>query len=723
MSEEIIKNPADVMGYIGKVRQLADANRSALGFLPKSAYTEAAMKGHLWIAIEKSTQELLGYLFFGGRYPHLKVFQVYVRPEFRSAGVAGTLVGALMKYGEETSCLTIRARVASELVANKFWQRSGFRIVRQISEKTKRTINVYDLELEVPSLFGKEPFHNSSNTDSVNQIVYPSRPLLPTPSYVIDLNVFFDAVRQRDEGESAHIFSSAFNNEIRLSVTPEFAKELERRSYNLVNDPVLEFAKTLPTLPEIPAQTLSSLIEDLKRTLSLDHPKTGKWAVNDESDLIHLASCIHHRAYGFVTRDAGILQHTEELHEKYGLRIISPLDLSDSFGEGETYQQQIAVNLDHEEIKVSSLDDGIDAEAESFLSKMGIGETDMTYCLAPGTRQSPRMRLVVQAGEMIVGIGSWDAKIGLARPTEAYLYIDEDAPSSDRAIDHLLESMIHRGNFGKLFSFELRMNPGQMRTREVAIKRGFHPIREEEGNTLQKLRKVCQRGPITTDNWLSFRNDFKEVTDLELSDNMPPHAEMSNTGIILLYEEDKSRPQTVSLFDFETWISPGSLICPGRGAVMIPIQEKYANELLPGTESQTSFLPGKEAALRLERAYFSGVGRHNVIERGAIIVFYISYKRKAAVGLARATFSDKLTTTQAVLNLRRQGVLSEEEISQRGNRKGEVTATTFDNLLLFPRSIPYQDLKQMGCVGGANLVTAQRLSHESLLRVISEAFG
>ena len=94
-------------------------------FLPASAYTEAAMKGHLWIAIDCSTKKLRGYLFFGGTFPHLKIFQVYVCPEFRSAGLAGKLIGTLKKYGEENSWLTIRARVASELEANKFWQKGG----------------------------------------------------------------------------------------------------------------------------------------------------------------------------------------------------------------------------------------------------------------------------------------------------------------------------------------------------------------------------------------------------------------------------------------------------------------------------------------------------------------------------------------------------------------------------------------------------------------------
>ena len=93
------------------------------------------------------------------------------------------------------------------------------------------------------------------------------------------------------------------------------------------------------------------------------------------------------------------------------------------------------------------------------------------------------------------------------------------------------------------------------------------------------------------------------------------------------------------------------------------------------------------------------------------------------MALARATFCDKLTSTQAVLNLERQGVLSEREIGKLASKNGEVAAMTFDNLLPFRRSVSYRELKRMGCVGGANLVTAQRLSPEALLRIVARGMG
>ena len=79
----------------------------------------------------------------------------------------------------------------------------------------------------------------------------------------------------------------------------------------------------------------------------------------------------------------------------------------------------------------------------------------------------------------------------------------------------------------------------------------------KQGDALNWLRKVSFRGVVTKDDWLSFKNDFKEATDFDLPQRMPTYGEMTNTGIVLV-GEDRSSPLTLSLFQFETLISPGS---------------------------------------------------------------------------------------------------------------------------------------------------------------------
>ena len=723
MTERIIKTSTEVTSHIDQVRALADANRSSFSFLPASAYEDAAMKGCLWTAVDQAKQDIEGYLFFGGTYPHLRVFQLYVRPEFRSRGLARTLIKELKTYGEQTNHLTVTARVATELPANRFWQRIGFRVVRQVpgGKTSGRMLNVYLLELDVPSLFRVYPDGTSSSAQDVKNITYLARPILQTPSYVMDLNVFFDVLEHRDIGESARILSSALGGEIKLSVTSEFIRELERHTRDFDNDPVLEFARKLPTLPELGSDALKSWTESLRRILFRNPKAKERQSANDASDLVHLATCIHHKAYGFVTRDATILRRAADLLEKYNLRVISPADLCEPYEDDRAPSVPISVSVGQQDIRVSDLDERDRSEVEKFLGDLGTGSNEAVSCLVPGTTQSPRVRLTVRAGKDIVGIGSWSSRRN-AEDTFSYLYINEDHPDSDYAISYLLESSINCGNPGRLSRLDLKTSPRQIKTREVALSRGFRRLARQGEDTSGDLTKFSLKGVVVGSNWLSFRQEFTNAAGLKLPSKKPLHDELMNTGVFLT-EVASGQKLIIPLFDFETLISPGVLICSSRPAVMIPIREEYADELFPSAVRQLSALPGKEAALRLEKAYFSGAGTHGLMSRGKIAVFYVSRRRQEAVAAARITFSGSLTKTQAVLNLGRQGVLTEREIHQKANSKGEIAVFTFDNVIVFPKSIAYRELKEMGCIGGANLVTAQELSHESLCRIVERAFG
>ena len=722
MTDAIVDAPTDVTPYLDQVRQLADANRDALGFLPATAYEEAAMRGCLWVVVGQGVNELRGYLFFGNRFPRLRVYQVYVCPEFRSSGTARKLVEKLQRYGEARDYLTITARVASELAANGFWSSLGFNVTGSSpGGKKGRTINRYALALDVPSLFGREEPRSVPLAEGTQEAIR-IRPVLQTRSYVMDLNVFFDAVRDRDDGEAIRILSMGFDSDIRLVVTSEFARELERHSRQS-DDPVLKLARALPTLPEPGRDVLKPLVEDLRReVLATGAPKTGSRAANDASDLVHLASCIHHRVYGFITRDGPILRRAEDLHEKYNLRVISPADLCEPLETVDLLQERPAVTVGQQEVKIAAFDERDRPAVSRFLDDIGISPADILACLAPGIGHPPRTRTVVRAGRRIVGLGTWADRPGAGRESLAWLYVEEDSQCVDRVVDHLLEHSINRGNHGELHRLDMKVGPGQVKIRDVAIQRGFCSPDFGNGATYEALTKVSMKGVVTKSNWRFFRNSFKEATGRALPSDLPPHAELVSSGVVL-DAETGGRPVAVSLFDFETVISPGALICPGRDAVMVPVQERYARQLLSLTEDQPSFLAQREVFLRLERAYFLAAGKHRRLPQGAIVVFYASGERRQAVAIARVTFSGTLTKKEAVLNLGRQGVLTEEEIQQKANQRDQVGAFTFDNLVVFPEGIPYWELRRLGCIDGANLVTVQRLPYDKLSLVAERAFA
>lgn len=710
MPDSILKSPDLVTPYVDQVRQLADSHRRELAFLPKGVYVESAARGNLWVAIDDRS-EMRGYLLLGGQHPRTKVFHLCTHADHRESGVGQALVSELVKYTTDSGWHRITARVYAHLRANRFWQRVGFHIIDRVPGKSPgTTINVYARELEIPSLFSASP-------REITIPIAPRSPLLQTPSYVIDLNVVFDAIRNRDNGQCAQIIASALRHELFLNLTPEGERELERSSRDQQNDPVLAFARNLPTVPEVSSDVRQRIVIGLKQLLRPGCSHLHQWKRNDESDLAHLAYSIHHGVFGFITSDADILKNAKIIYEQYRLTIVSPNDFVDDFEPNRSaIRSPMLVSSPFSEIGVTTVNSNNRVRVDEFL--LNHDKRKRPLLAWPSATSPP---VVVSSGDQIVGVGIRPGSRSSVDDTVLYLFVDETHRDADRAIDHMLVDSANIGETGRVWRFNLRIPRNQIRTRDTAVRRGFHPQIDVGNESEIEFTRIVINGPVLPSDWSRIAEGFHDLAGLGLVGPMARHAELANSGIVLSRGR-RGDAWTMPLFDFETSISPGVLIAPDRGAVIVPIDESYANELLPEAQDQKSFVFRHDACFRLERAYFRKVSMLSIAPRGTIIVFYVSGERKCAVALARVTYCQTMTTTQAVLSLMRQGVLSEEELKQRADASGRVAAVTFDNVLAFPKFVGYAELKAMECVSGANLATAQAITHDELRRIVERAF-
>ena len=94
MEYAVLKQFSQVTEYVAEVSTLADRNKGAFGFTPSSAYEEMAFKEQLWVVVNASN-ELKGYLIFGGTMPTLKVFQVYACTSAKGRGAGKLLINEL----------------------------------------------------------------------------------------------------------------------------------------------------------------------------------------------------------------------------------------------------------------------------------------------------------------------------------------------------------------------------------------------------------------------------------------------------------------------------------------------------------------------------------------------------------------------------------------------------------------------------------------------------
>jgi len=719
--------PCQVLPYVDRVIEFSDTNRKSLGFLQKAVFREQANRGRLWVAVSSDTNECVGYLLFGGSYPTLKVFQLYVEKKCRKFDVGKKLLISLVTWGEKYSFSNIFARVAADLPSNRFWEQVGFSLVRQEAggKSSGRIINIRVRELNTPSLLDLMPCKASGAKIGIEHI-HLQQPILGVQTYVLDLNILFDVVKKRvHRTEGAKLINAGLDQQARLVVTPELIRELERNSDQNRQDPILEFARTLPVLPEIPTEEIDSLLCEIQPVV-FPSGTQSRHEVQSVSDLIHLAYCIYHRITGFITREKAMLAVSEQLLDSYHLEVLSPMDLFQPSIAGCRSRVSLQARFGKEDISVVAATETDRSEVERFLIGRGVLQSDLATIWSPGTIATPRSRMIARVGVDLIAVASWDGPSSFSRPTMLHLYVDETSYGVEAVIDHVLESVLRDTQPLSVRIVILDAPIDQPKTRTTAAKRGF--IKSFPGglhSTAGQLCKLTFSGLISSNNWDVFRNEVKKAAHLHFPMRIPTFEEFMNTGIVIKNESDKFLCN-LSLFDFETLVSPGVVLCPGRAALIVPIKLQFAKGLFANVQAQGFLFPAPEALLHVEKAYFKSTRGASKFTLGTLVLFYLSGSgngTKEVIGCARLTYTDVLSVDEVELKLKRQGVLSRSELEGIANSSGKLHVFTFDNFNEFPTRIPFSFLKDMSMISGANLITTEQLSARDCAQVCEFGYG
>lgn len=726
MKLEIYKSFDAVANYVETVRKYADQFKRELGFLPHSAYEEQAIKGRLWVVVSQPERSFMGHLMFGGRFPSLKVTQMFVHPDYRGKGIASKLIESLAAYGEDNSYLSISARVAEDLAANAFWEKSGFKLIlkKKGGKTTKRIINVRCRDLDTPSLLTLMATP-SQQMRSHEKISYKNKPISFTPFYAIDLNILFDVVKNRASRiEASAVINAGFNNKIRLCVTDEFVKELERNSQDNGADPLLEFAKKLPILKTIESAKINEIIPSLRELVFPARKLDGRTAQQDHSDLMHLAKAICSGADGFVTREKAILRAGKEIFNMYSLEVIPPSDFLDSSFEEESRKTTILERFGNRHIEFSDVTEKDLKELSRFLKNININEHLDSAIWSPVTSGSSSRKWCVRVDNSLIGVASWTPPNKVVKSAALHLFVDEDHPSFTKIVDHIFETINQEAKDLDMFKIALNIGAGQIQTKALALQRGFRVGVKQNGLIMTDtlVKTVCS-GVVKPEDWSMFIEKFQVLTGLSLPNEMPTYQDETAPWIIA---EDKAKKQKceMSLFEFETLVSPAVFLCPERSGLVIPIKHKYAVEIGIVTPKQMELLPGSEALLHVEKAYFRTNANLDKYSKGMPIIFYVSgdgEMSQNAVGCARITYSGDHSVEDVENKFSRQGVLTRGKLEDIAGNSGKVHVFTFDNYNRFKAPIPYQMLKSTGKISGSNLVTAEAKTAKQMRQIVTLA--
>ena len=706
--------PEDVRPYLPDVMAGADTAKEELGFLPNAAYETLATSGKLLVATATvgGAEIYAGHLMFGGIFPQAKIFQLFAAPEFRCLGVARQLLTRLKERLTAGQWLSIVANVADDLVANSVWGKMGFRIVRTKAggAARKRQINVRVLDLETPSLLTMMGAHASEC-----ELRFAER-YFQRPIYLFDLNVLFDAVRKRPRTDAAtKVVWAGMANSIRLMVAAEFTKELLRTSNDPGNDPVLAFAAHADSLSQPPERDLRPLVSKLAPIIFPDRHQQGVLTEQDQSDLKHIATAIHHRAAGFITSEKAILRARRHLLEAWNLDVIGVEEFAKLVETRQEEAEGMVAEVSNEMLRSRrNLPDDL-PKARGLLQAVGASSAFVEDALAYQGTQAQWL-LVINDQQRPVGFAKWIVFGGTKRTADVYLAVDETNAASESVLDHLLDAVPRELTDAGPTLVRLNSPAGQVATRQTAIALGFRPP-EGAGNGHVTLQRLALGRIVSSENWHDIRQTMISVASLALP-SIIPAANPVGTHVLLKARE---REIALSLSEMEGILSPVLFILPGRTGVIVPIKESFARDLI-GAAPQFSMLNPPEAILRRERVYVSSPRTVKQLKAGTPILFYESMGgsgRGCVIAVARITESRIVTKMDALLKVLRRGVLDYHSLNKR-SVSSKVTETSFDNIFIFKTPVPLKRLRELGCVDGANLVSARAVSYERLIEVVRE---
>lgn len=698
VAASLIKDEERGESFLDTIIGITNNNTHELGFLRASVYEEALSLGRLWILV--CEDHYCGHLLFGGALPTLHVKQLYVTPKMRSCGLARYLVDELVDYGEREGYSSIRARVASDLLANNAWERLGFSVVSVVSggKSTGRMINCRFRRLNPR---GQQTHMLGILDGIVNPSSLSARgmPVNRSHWYTLDINVWLDfALRRAPFYEAAHaLIEGASRGGYRLRFTREAREEAQRNSKGRENDPLMAIAEAWQTLPELSSGEIDGLVERLREVIFPERSTTSRRAPNDLSDLRHVAMSIHSGATGFVTREKAILAQRETIQKKFAIEILSPNDLL------EFHEPSLAPPVPlREGIKVDLLRQRWSAAAT--LVKAIAGRRARVRLL-----DSEDDGFVCSCGERLVGVLFWNKS--RRGDVEANLVIEQaedlDADTVQSVFDILIGLLVAEARtLARLHKILLRTD-GDTRDRCYQDLRqiGFFDTSEHD-----LFLRFVSGDPTSLERW----DGVKGIVDQELDVESEWLGDHERDPVISLRRSGSELK--LDRFGFETFFGISALTISGRRAFYIPIREQYSQELLPRPWRPPLFHE-HDASFRVERVYFRSPKMAGNLRSGDLLLWYVAQPIGALVGAARCTVSEVLDHGEAKERFRRLAVLDPSQIGPR------VHCIAFDNYLHFPQRVTRQWLAQRGAIPSNNFVTVTPVPETlDLLQIIRAGF-
>lgn len=711
-STRVLTAPEAVEAFISDVVQAADSDRDALGFFPGSVYSDYRRKGQLYVAVMQSgdTTTYAGHLLFSLNFPKAHVRQIYVPTSQRGKRIGQLLLATLKAQLAEGQFMSIHARVAEDLKdANAFWESQDFypQRVEMGGATRNRQIVVRAHELNTPQLFA------SSGINAADPLGLDSADDMAKPLYLLDLNVLFDLGPRRPRHDLAlSVFRAERMQTCSLAVSSEIETELARTAHDGKTDPMLFFAGTLAKFPIPPDEEWERLAPTLAGLVFPDRQATNSLTPNDRSDLMHLATAIHHGLSGIITSDGRILDRALELRRRFGIDAISPEFFQAEPNYTEASAIQAACSTDTIELQTAASSDA--SEVRKLLSDLDIATaTQVNEWAATEAGSSACQRFIAQRNGSVAGYLVLPTTAG-SSDIRAHMAVREDQPGSHEVAQAMLRHVMGMVKPADLARVRLSLPPRQASLREEAGMLGFVAT---PGST-NDLQKIVVKMHLTARNWSSGREMLACMGKVGLPAEPPAFRHIDQQVPIVRPDGQRA---LVSWLKLESLLAPLLLCLPSRRGVMVPIRKEFEEHLLADSP-QESLLPQGKAQLAPLRHYLSDKKTLKNFSRGDLLFFYEPLRNKGAgavIAVGRVLRAYLREESAMQMSDLAPSVLNGDQLSSIGSSRIK-TITVFDNVLRLRRPVPLPMLRSLRCGEAHQLISSQRLSSEQVQAILDK---
>lgn len=655
--------------HLEEVIKLASANTSNLGFLPKGGFIQRARQRCLLVAFDNDGN-FLGYLLYGISQKKMLAYIIHlcVLPEHRKTRVAAHLVQAL-KDGTKNSFRGIRVHCRRDFEANKIWPNLGFSAVGEIRGRGKKesTLNVWWLDHGHPTLFALIADQTANPKASMDaSVIYQ---LQEHPS-------------SKNE-ESQSLLADWLRENIELCVTEEIFNEINRHPDKAVRSASRTFARKFPIL-----SGSDDKFQQCRREIRSLFP--DPLSESDKSDIRQLARSMAAGADFFVTRDQFLLDNTDEIFKRFGIRIIRPADLiihQDSLLREAEYQPaRLAGSLMKVE-RVGAMQHPI---LESVF-RAPRGETKHQFsnllrsCLA-----NPRIAevSVIRYGEQPVALTALKESAGAEMEVPILRFSSAISPGLGSTLGrHLVQNLIIAS---------VKENRTLTRITDQHLSSCLTDALRENGFFFSR------------DSWLRINpvglvTAQELVSELVLWGSQFPTAKEHIDNLRTAISIATSTGNTELLLKAERVLWPVKIRELTLSTFVIPIWPEWAMNLFdPDIGAQDLFGGHLSLIFSVENAYYRA-SRPRILSAPARILWYVSKRKgnyQGTESIRACSYLDEVVIDKPkrlFAQLRRLGVYEWKDLVKltKGNTNNEIMAFRFSNTEILPHPISKQTLQEI----------------------------